>query len=271
MAETHDPGAKRGFGARLARSASQIQGDFPLVLLDLVLAVVHLPPPLRAALRLLRPVDLLGRVPDLPARSRAWSASVRCGRGAATAARGVTPASTKPSGCSSAGACTGAVLLLAFMWGNERIPLTVLVAGPIISTFLFGMVRFQQRLFAFRRSSYAGTGMRVAVVGAGTNGAAALREMQQSPMLGLVPVVAVDDNPALRNRSIHGVPHRRARRRAPRDRRGARRPPDPARDAVGAAASRPAGGRHRRSRDASRCACCASRRRGCTACPACGR
>src|SRR5439155_10208366 len=73
-------------------------------------------------------------------------------------------------------------------------------------TFLYGMVRFQQRLFAFRRSSYASTGVRVAVVGAGTNGAAALREMQQSPMLGLIPVVAVDDNPALRNRSIHGVP-----------------------------------------------------------------
>ncbi len=44
----------------------------------------------------------------------------------------------------------------------------MLVAGPIIATFLFGMVRFQQRLFAFRRSPYTGTGVRVAVVGAGT-------------------------------------------------------------------------------------------------------
>ena len=105
----------------------------------------------------------------------------------------------------AAGACTGATLLLAFMWDEKRIPLAVLVAGPIISTFLFGMVRFQQRLFAYRRSAYQGTGVRVAVVGAGTNGAAALREMQQSPMLGLTPVVAVDDNPALRGRSIHGI------------------------------------------------------------------
>jgi FlaA1/EpsC-like NDP-sugar epimerase len=105
----------------------------------------------------------------------------------------------------AAGACTGAVLLLAFMWDEKRIPLAVLVAGPIISTFLSGLVRFQQRLFAYQRSAHHGTGVRVAVVGAGTNGADALREMQQSPMLGLTPVVAVDDNPALRNRSIHGV------------------------------------------------------------------
>jgi FlaA1/EpsC-like NDP-sugar epimerase len=105
----------------------------------------------------------------------------------------------------AAGASTGAILLAAFVWGDERVPLTLLVLGPVLSTFLFGMVRFQQRLFAFRRSSYEGVGVRVAVVGAGTNGAAALREMQQSPVLGLTPVVAVDDDPTLRNRSIHGV------------------------------------------------------------------
>jgi FlaA1/EpsC-like NDP-sugar epimerase len=86
------------------------------------------------------------------------------------------------------------------------VPLTVLVVGPVLATFLFGLVRFQQRLFAFRRSSYATTGVRVAVVGAGTNGAVALREMQQSPSLGLTPVIAIDDNPNLRHRSIHGVP-----------------------------------------------------------------
>ena len=83
------------------------------------------------------------------------------------------------------------------MWSSERVPLTVVVVGPVIATFLYGMVRFQQRLFAFRRNSYTSTGVRVAVVGAGTNGAAALREMQRSPILGLVPVVAVDDDPGL--------------------------------------------------------------------------
>jgi len=106
----------------------------------------------------------------------------------------------------AAGACTGITLILLFVWQERRLPLTVLVAGPVIATFLYGMVRFQQRLFAFRRSSYQGSGVRVAVVGAGTNGAAALREMQQSPTLGLTPVVAVDDDPGLRNRALHGVP-----------------------------------------------------------------
>src|SRR4051794_7136583 len=38
VANAHDPGFKPGFGARLARSASQVRGDFPLVLLDVVLA-----------------------------------------------------------------------------------------------------------------------------------------------------------------------------------------------------------------------------------------
>ncbi len=78
-----------------------------------------------------------------------------------------------------AGATSGVILLLAFVWGSERVPLTVLVAGPVLVTFMFGLVRFQSRLFAFRRSYYRGSGLRVAVVGAGTNGAAALREMQQ--------------------------------------------------------------------------------------------
>ena len=51
----------------------------------------------------------------------------------------------------AAGVTTGLILVLTFMWGSERVPLTVLVAGPILATFLYGMVRFQQRLFAFRR------------------------------------------------------------------------------------------------------------------------
>jgi FlaA1/EpsC-like NDP-sugar epimerase len=106
----------------------------------------------------------------------------------------------------AAGATAGVILLASFMWGSERVPLTVLVAGPVLVTFMFGMVRFQSRLFAFRRSSYRGSGVRVAVIGAGTNGSMALREMQQTPTLGLVPVVAVDDDPNLRWRSIHGVP-----------------------------------------------------------------
>jgi FlaA1/EpsC-like NDP-sugar epimerase len=106
----------------------------------------------------------------------------------------------------AAGAVSGVILLLAFIWGAERIPLTVLLAGPVVVTALFGLLRFQSRVFAFKRNAYKSGGVRIAVVGAGTAAAAALREMQQSPMLGLVPVLVVDDDPSLRWRSIHGVP-----------------------------------------------------------------
>jgi FlaA1/EpsC-like NDP-sugar epimerase len=204
VANAHDPGTRPGLGTRVARSASQVRGDYALVGIDLVLAAFtylllfglrfdfSVPSRYWDVFRVFLPVACIVSV----AAMWAWGCYGRTWRHASIdeAVRLI-----------AAGACTGAILLLAFMWGEERIPLTVLVAGPIIATFLFGLVRFQQRLFAFRRSSGRGTGVRVAVVGAGTNGAAALREMQQSPMLGLTPVVAVDDSPGLRNRSIHGV------------------------------------------------------------------
>jgi FlaA1/EpsC-like NDP-sugar epimerase len=82
----------------------------------------------------------------------------------------------------------------------------VLIAAPIVATFLFGMVRFHARLFAFHRFGDRKRGVRVAVIGAGSTGSAALREVRESPQLGLVPVVAVDDDPSLRGRQIHGVP-----------------------------------------------------------------
>jgi FlaA1/EpsC-like NDP-sugar epimerase len=70
---------------------------------------------------------------------------------------------------------------------------------------LEGLVRFQSRLFAFQRGSSKESGLRVAVVGGGNTGSAAIREMQRSPQSGLVPVVVVDDDPRLRHRSLLGV------------------------------------------------------------------
>ena len=205
MVAADDVGAKRSRGSRLARSASRIRGDYPLVLIDVVLVLFtylllfamrfdfNVPAHYWDEFRFFLPVACVISIGSMAA----WGCYGRTWRHASI---------DEAVRLLSAGACTGVILVGSFMWGKERVPLTVLVAGPILATFLFGMVRFQQRLFAFRRSSYSTTGVRVAVVGAGTNGAAALREMQQSPMLGLVPVVAVDDDPALRNRSIHGVP-----------------------------------------------------------------
>ncbi len=107
----------------------------------------------------------------------------------------------------AAGVTSGIVLVALFVWNDaDPVPLSVLIAGPMAATFLMGLVRFQSRLFAVRRSGSARTGLRVAVVGSGAEAAAAVREMQSSQHLGLVPVVIVDDDRSLRHRSIHGVP-----------------------------------------------------------------
>ncbi len=106
----------------------------------------------------------------------------------------------------AAGCVSLFTLLAIYGWSDRRVPLSVIVGGSMLATLLLGLVRFQSRLFAFRRSAFTGTGLRVAVVGAGAEAASALREMVQNPSLGLVPVVALADDPALRWRSIHGVP-----------------------------------------------------------------
>jgi FlaA1/EpsC-like NDP-sugar epimerase len=106
-----------------------------------------------------------------------------------------------------AGCCSGLVLLVVsgiIGWG--RMPLTVLVAGPLLVAFLQGVARFQERLFAFRRSGDRGEGLRVAVVGGGSAGEAAIRAMRRHPRMGLRPVVVLDDARAMQHRSLHGVP-----------------------------------------------------------------
>jgi len=206
VAEQHDPSRVSTLGARIARSASQLRGDFTLALLDVVLTLFtylllfalrfdfNVPTHFWDEFRVFLPVACLVTVLSM----LAWGCYGRTWQHASI---------DEAVRLLAAGTTTGILLLLTFMWGGERVPLTVLVLGPLVATFLCGMVRFQQRLFSFRRSSSgSGHGLRVAVVGAGTSGAAALREMQQSPRLGMVPVVAVDDDPSLRNRSVFGVP-----------------------------------------------------------------
>jgi FlaA1/EpsC-like NDP-sugar epimerase len=100
------------------------------------------------------------------------------------------------------------VLLSIFSWGDQLIPVSVLIGGPLLALALQGGVRFQSRLFAFhRRQEEEGTGgMRTVVVGAGKTGSAALREMRQNKRLGFEPVAVFDDNAALHRRSLYGVP-----------------------------------------------------------------
>src|SRR3954469_20350457 len=196
---------RRTLGGRVARATGRMRGDFPLIVLDLVIVVgVYLllymarfdfdvPSQFWDTLRVFLPaacVVSVGTNALLGCYGRTWRH--------ASIDEGVR--------LIGAGFVTLVTLLVLFVWGFERVPLTVLVAGPVLATALFGLLRFQSRVFAYKRRSYQGSGIRVAIVGAGSAASAALREMQRSPQLGLTPILAVDDNTALRWRTIHGVP-----------------------------------------------------------------
>jgi FlaA1/EpsC-like NDP-sugar epimerase len=107
-----------------------------------------------------------------------------------------------------AAASAGAVVIVLgeFLSADERVlPLSVVVFGAFLSLLGFGAVRFQSRLFAFRRRTDAPAPKRVLVVGAGDAGSMVLRDIVRNPALALEPVAMVDDDPRKRGRSLHGV------------------------------------------------------------------
>ena len=80
------------------------------------------------------------------------------------------------------------------------------ILGSILSLLGFGAVRFQSRLFAFRRRQAEGTRLRVLVVGAGNAGAMILKDVLENPSLGLKPVGIVDDDGRKVGRALYEVP-----------------------------------------------------------------
>jgi FlaA1/EpsC-like NDP-sugar epimerase len=95
--------------------------------------------------------------------------------------------------------------IAALAMGRRPVPLAVAIVGPILSLLSFGAVRFQSRLFGFRRRSLSDRRTRVLVMGAGDAGAMILKDILGTPALGLVPVGIVDDDPRTRGLSINGV------------------------------------------------------------------
>jgi FlaA1/EpsC-like NDP-sugar epimerase len=90
--------------------------------------------------------------------------------------------------------------------GNP-LPVSVVVFGAILSLMGFGAIRFQSRLFAFRRRTVGpAEPRRVIVVGAGSAGAMILSDMRRNGSLGLMPVGIVDDDSRKAGRSLHEVP-----------------------------------------------------------------
>jgi FlaA1/EpsC-like NDP-sugar epimerase len=91
------------------------------------------------------------------------------------------------------------------MYSPELVPVSVVVVGCLFSTIGMGIIRFHSRLFAWQRGSRQ-MGLRVAIVGSFDMGAAAIREMQNCPSAGLIPVAVFDDDTRAHGLSLLGVP-----------------------------------------------------------------
>ncbi|MGH2554739.1 MAG: nucleoside-diphosphate sugar epimerase/dehydratase, partial [Actinomycetota bacterium] len=106
------------------------------------------------------------------------------------------------------GLFAGAVLTATaiFLTGRRFVPLSVVVLGAAMSLMGFGGIRFQSRLFGFRRRSAEVAPSRVLLMGAGDAGSMVLKDLIHNPSLGLIPVGIVDDDPKKARLSLHGVP-----------------------------------------------------------------
>lgn len=100
---------------------------------------------------------------------------------------------------------TSLAILVLISYDPRLVPLSVSGLGAGLATLLLGLVRFQSRLFAFRRRS-ATDESQVLVVGAGDSGAQLVRDMLASSEAGLRPVVVLDDDLRKHGRSLHGIP-----------------------------------------------------------------
>jgi len=109
-----------------------------------------------------------------------------------------------------ASAFAGAVMLVTalVLTGHRLMPLSVVILGATLSLVVFGAVRFQSRMFGFRRRSVVGVerSLRVLLVGAGEAGSMVLKDIRRNPSVGLVPVGIVDDDPKKIGLSLNGVP-----------------------------------------------------------------
>ncbi|MGH2546439.1 MAG: nucleoside-diphosphate sugar epimerase/dehydratase, partial [Actinomycetota bacterium] len=85
------------------------------------------------------------------------------------------------------------------------LPLSVAVFGVFLALLGFGAIRFQSRLFAFRRREEGLEPKRVLIVGAGDAGEMILKDIVRNAALGLQPVGLVDDDRRKRGRRLHGL------------------------------------------------------------------
>ena len=151
------------------------------------------------------------------------------------------------SGLMSFGCVLGLVIFVGR--GDRPIPLSVIAIGSAFAMVGSGAIRFQSRLFAFRRRAVDTHRTRVLLMGAGEAGAQVLNDILRHPELGLQVVGIVDDDPHTHGRILHDVRVLGAARRSQSSSAGSARTRccwrSPARPASSSATSRP-GVRRRR-------------------------
>ena len=103
------------------------------------------------------------------------------------------------------GVATVVLLLVASVLAPEFLPLSVVLVGGGFATALFGLVRFQSRLFALRRRSEPGE-VRILLVGAGDAAGSLLREITRHATSTIEPVAIVDDDVRKQGRRLGRVP-----------------------------------------------------------------
>ena len=105
-----------------------------------------------------------------------------------------------------AGVVLANLLVQVASGGFRALPLSVCIFGAVLNLLGTGAIRFQSRLFAARQRSLVADRHRVLVVGAGSAGSMMLKDLLNSPSLGLFPVGVVDDDRRKVGRRLHGIP-----------------------------------------------------------------
>jgi FlaA1/EpsC-like NDP-sugar epimerase len=90
--------------------------------------------------------------------------------------------------------------------GIHVLPVSVVGMGAVLAFLGFGAIRFQNRLFAFRRRAVGSSRTRMLLVGGGDAGEMVLRDLLRNTRVELQPVAIVDDDRRKVGLELHGVP-----------------------------------------------------------------
>jgi FlaA1/EpsC-like NDP-sugar epimerase len=96
------------------------------------------------------------------------------------------------------------VVLFDLVPADRPLPLSVVILGGLLTVATFGVIRFQARLFGFRRRETEDEAPRALVMGAGDAGAQVLADILNRRTV-LDPVGLIDDDPRKVGRSVHGI------------------------------------------------------------------